>query len=315
MFNAVRMRRIRYYPPNVRVYHATSKCVDDQFLWRPTRRTTFLIASALAKTLEKYDIGLYAAVVMANHFHLVVRAEDKVLSAAMQFFKSRVARALNPLLDRQGAMSKERFKDQSVLDDASLMQLVHYVHANPVRAHCVARAQDWPGLSSYAAVTEGRDAIEVAYFDEDAWRAAGRPKRLALFTDTVRVPLEKLPQWEGLSADALRAAHGSLRSSMDAAEREMSLTRQKSRVRLRSIASLMNADPRIRPAGPRPNTPPPWAFGAADAVRALRDAYRNMIAFYLKASARFRETGVLGEFPEGTFPPWVGTRLAPFRPH
>ena len=62
------MRRLRYYPPDVSTYHVTSKCVDDQFLWRPSRRTTFLIARVLAKTLEKYDIGLYAAVVMANHF-------------------------------------------------------------------------------------------------------------------------------------------------------------------------------------------------------------------------------------------------------
>ena len=303
------MRRIRYYPPSVCVYHATSKCVDDQFVWRPTMRTTFLIAGVLAKTLEKYDIGLYAAVVMANHFHLVVRAEDKVLSAAMQFFKSRVARALNPMLGRQGAMSKERFKDQSVLDDASLMQLVHYVHANPVRAHCVERAHEWPGFSSYTAVVEGRDAIEVAYFDEDAWREAGRPKRLAAFTETVRVPLATMPQLEGLSVPASQAAHRSLRSNMDATEREMNLARQKSRTRVRSIASLMNDDPRTRPRASRPRTQPPWAFGTLNAVWALRDAYRNMVIFYLKASARFRETGVLGEFPEGTFPPWVRAQI------
>ena len=52
-----------------------------------SRRTTFLIASVLAATLEKYDIGLYAVVVMANHFHLVVRAEENELWAAMQFFE------------------------------------------------------------------------------------------------------------------------------------------------------------------------------------------------------------------------------------
>jgi REP element-mobilizing transposase RayT len=83
------MRRLRYYPPDVSTYHVTSKCVDDQFLWRPSKRTTFVIASVLAATLEKYDIGLYAAVVMANHFHLVVRAESTELSAAMQYFPAR----------------------------------------------------------------------------------------------------------------------------------------------------------------------------------------------------------------------------------
>ena len=304
------MRRLRYYPPDVSTYHVTSKCVDDQYLWRPSRRTTFLIASILAATLEKYDIGLYAAVVMANHFHLVVRAESTVLSAAMQFFKSQVALALNPTLHRQGAMSKERFKHEAVLDDASFMQLVHYVHANPVRAHCVERTQEWPGLSSYTAVVEVLDAMEVAYFDEDAWREAGKPKSIAEFTETVRVPLETMPQWEGLSALELRAARRALRSSMDATEREMELVRQKSRTRVRSVASLINADPRTRPRGARPRTQQPWAFGAREAVWAMRDAYRNMVAFYVEASARFRETGVLGEFPEGTFPPWAGVVVA-----
>ena len=300
------MRPLRYYPPGVRVYHATSKCVDDQFLWRPTKRTTFLIASALAKTLAKYDIGLYAAVVMANHFHLVVRAEEKKLSAAMQFFKSRVALALNPFLDRQGAMSKKRFEHEPVLDDASFVQLVHYVHANPVRAHCVERAEEWPGLSSYAPVVAGSDAIEVSYFDEDAWGKAGKPKRLSEFTKTVRVPLETAPQQSGLSVIEQRAAREATRARMGATEREMGRVRQKSRIRLRSIASLMNGDPRTRPNVPPPRAPKPWAFGAADVVQALRDAYRNMVAFYIEASARFRATGVLGEFPKGTFPPWVG---------
>lgn len=223
------MRPLRYYPPDVGVYHVTSKCVDDQFLWRPTPRTTFLIASALAKTLAKYDVGLYAVVVMANHFHLVVRAEDRELSAAMQYFKSRVALALNPFLDRQGAMSKERFNHQPVLDDASFTQLVHYVHANPVRAHCVERAGEWPGLSSYASVVSGRDAIEVSHFDEDAWREAGRPKRLSAFTKTVRVPLETTPQQSGLSVLEQRAARDATRARMDATEREMERVRQKSR--------------------------------------------------------------------------------------
>ena len=304
------MRRLRYYPPDVSVYHVTSKCVDDQFLWRPAKHTTFLFARVLAATVEKYDIGLYAFVVMANHFHLVVRAEENELSAAMQFLKSRIALALNPVLRRQGAMSKERFKDQPVLDDASFMQLVHYVHANPVRAHCVEKAHEWPGLSSYSAVVAGRDAIEVAYFDEDAWREAGKPKSIAEFTETVRVPLETMPQWEGLSALELRAARRALRSSMDATEREMDLVRQKSRIRVRSVASLMNADPRTRPRGVRPRTQQPWAFGAPDLVWALRDAYRDMVAFYVEASARFREAGVLGEFPAGTFPPWAGVLTA-----
>ena len=95
----------------------------------------------------------------------------------------------------------------------------------------------------------------------------------------MRVPLETMPQWEGLSALELRAARRALRSSMDATEREMELVRQKSRTRVRSVASLINADPRTRPREARQRTQQPWAFGAREAVWALRDAYRNMVVF------------------------------------
>lgn len=300
------MRPIRYYPPGVSVYHVSSKCVDDQFLWRPTKQTTFLIARVLAATIDKYGIGLFAVVVMANHFHFVVRAEANQLSAAMQFFKSQMALKLNPLLKRRGAMSRERFSHQPVLDDESYAQLVHYVHANPVRAHCVERADRWPGLSSYSAVVGGRDSIEVTYFDEDAWTEVGKPKRLADFTEVVRVPLERAPNSQGLSSLGLEASCRALRSKMEATEREMALVRRTSRARIPSPASLMKLDPRSRPKEQNEAKPRPWAFGAAHAVWALRNAYRAMLEAYREASARFRDTGVLGAFPAGTFPPWIG---------
>lgn len=300
------MRSIRYYPPGVRVYHVTSKCVDDQFLWRPTEQTTFIIARALAATIDKYRIGLFAVVVMANHFHFVVRAEENQLSAAMQFFKSQMALKLNPLLKRRGAMSRERFSHQPVLDDESYTQLVHYVHANPVRAHCVERADQWPGLSSYSAVVGGRDSFEVAYFDEDAWAEAGKPRRLADFTEFVTVPLERAHQSQGLSSLGFEATCRALRSKMEATEREMAIVRQTSRARVPSRASLMKLDPRSRPKEQSEAKPRPWAFGVADAVCAVRNAYRAMLEAYREASAKFRDTGVLGAFPAGTFPPWIG---------
>ena len=300
------MRPIRYYPPGVSVFHVTSKCVDDQFLWRPTKQTTFLIARALAATIDKYGIGLFAVVVMANHFHLVVRAEKNELSAAMQFFKSQMALKLNPLLKRRGAMSRERFSHQPVLDSESYTQLVHYVHANPVRAHCVERAEQWPGLSSYSAVVGGRECIEVAYFDEDAWAEAGKPKRLADFTEVVSVPLERVHHSQGLSPRGLEATSRTLRSKMEATEHEMARVRQRSRTRIPSIATLMKLDPRSRPKELPAAKPRPWAFGVADAVWALRNAYRATVEAYREASSRFRDTGILCAFPAGTFPPWVG---------
>lgn len=304
------MRRRRHYPPGVSTYHVTSKCVDDQFLWRPSQRTTFVFASTLAATVEKYKIGIYAVVVMANHFHLVVRANSKELSAAMQFFKSRLALTLNADLQREGAMSKGRFNHQPVLDDASFFQLMHYVHANPVRSHSVEHARDWPGLSSYSAVAEGCGRVSASWFDDAAWKLAGKPKRVAEFTQSASVPIEDPPRWAGLSRGELRAARSGMVSTMVATEQAAAAERRASRRRLQSITKLAKLDPRSRPRESQPKSPQPWAFGAPAAVRAIRDAYKHMLSLYQVASLAFRQTGILGEFPAGTFPPWVAALAA-----
>ena len=304
------MRRKRHYPPGVSVYHITSKCVDDQFLWRPSQRTTFVFVSTLAATIEKYKIGVYAVVVMANHFHLLVRANRKELSAAMQFFKSRLALTLNSDLQREGAMSKGRFNHAPILDDASFLQLMHYVHANPVRAHSVERAQEWPGLSSYSAITEGRGKVAATWFDEAAWKLAGRPKCIAKFTHTATAPIEIPPQWNELPPGELRAGRRALISTMQATERAAAVERRTSQRRVPTAARLAKLDPRSRPSEPRPKSPQPWAFGTPEAVRALREGYKLMLSFYQVASLAFRKFGILGEFPAGTFPPWIGKLAA-----
>ena len=43
----------------------------------------FFIASVFVVTLEKYDIGLYAVVVMVNYFYFVVCVELIEFSVAM----------------------------------------------------------------------------------------------------------------------------------------------------------------------------------------------------------------------------------------
>ncbi len=77
--------------------------------------------------------------------------------------------------------------------------------------------------------------------------------------------------------------------------------------RLPKPSSYTTQDPNGVPPGKKrkAKTPQPWAHGSDEQVREFRDAYSLVMEAYELASARYRETGILGPFPEGTFPPRV----------
>ena len=128
------MSNPRYHPRSVRLWKLSSKCVDDQFLLAPTEEVYTLVMLFLAKMQELYDVELVAFVFMGNHFHIIVRLNEDRLPDIMRDFKGGLAKALNELHGRRGALWMERYDDDAVLDDDAAGTAVDYFHANPVRA-------------------------------------------------------------------------------------------------------------------------------------------------------------------------------------
>lgn len=299
------MARVRLFHPDHNLVHVSFKCVDDQFLLVPSQRSRFLVASVLRKTMEKYTFELFAICAMGNHVHMVLRYQGSDLAKIMQFFKSRLAMEFNALLKRSGAFWKSRYRAQPILDDPSFLAVMHYVHANPVRAHLVEHAKDWPGLSSYSAVADGTATVEAACLNEDAWMKAGRPKALHQFIRRVILPLAQPPQWRELDASEVRAAREAFVARMRDTETEARRVRLATRMHVPTLAGLSKWNPRARPATQEVAKPQPWAFGTAELVTAFRSAYRITMEAYKAASARFRASGILCPFPLGTFPPRI----------
>ena len=74
---------------------------------------------------------------LGNHYHLILRQGPVSLSRSLKTLQQGVTRARN-LRDRTfGPLWQGRFKAKEVSDDRYLMQLVAYVHLNPVKAGLV----------------------------------------------------------------------------------------------------------------------------------------------------------------------------------
>ncbi len=94
--------------------------------------------------VEKFRCRIHAFCLMRNHLHLVVQVDDIPLSRIMQNVSLRFTKWINLTQARTGHLFQGRYKAILVDADAYLLELVRYVHLNPVRGKASAAPEDYP---------------------------------------------------------------------------------------------------------------------------------------------------------------------------
>lgn len=118
------------------------------------RQTLFLddadredFLALLAECRARWGVATHAAVLMSNHFHLLVEDGDRQLSRAMRHLHGVFTQRFNRRHGRDGPLMRGRFRSRLVGTERYLTEVVRYIHANPVEAGLVTRAADWPWSS------------------------------------------------------------------------------------------------------------------------------------------------------------------------
>jgi REP element-mobilizing transposase RayT len=136
-----------YYPGGT--FHIVSRCLNRDFLIEGRGdREKYL--QLLGATLARCDATLLAWCLMSNHIHLVVRAGEDPLEKLVKPLHTGYAGWKNKQVARLGPVFAGRFKSPLVDEEAYLLELVRYVHNNPVRAGLVASAEQSPWSSHRA---------------------------------------------------------------------------------------------------------------------------------------------------------------------
>ncbi|MDH3230943.1 MAG: transposase [Alphaproteobacteria bacterium] len=97
----------------------------------------------LADGAERFGLRCHGYCLMPNHAHLVLQAGAAPLSRAMQNLAFRYTRHINAREQRIGHLFQGRYKAILVDADSYLLELVRYVHLNPVRAGLCDRPEAW----------------------------------------------------------------------------------------------------------------------------------------------------------------------------
>jgi REP element-mobilizing transposase RayT len=118
-------------------------------------RTTYL--AKLAAYKHRHSFALYAYVLMTNHVHLLIETRDVGLGKIVQGIHQSYTQYYNRRYQTVGHVFQGRYKAFVCAREAYLLELVRYIHLNPVRAKVVADPADyrWSSHRSYLGMEAG----------------------------------------------------------------------------------------------------------------------------------------------------------------
>jgi REP element-mobilizing transposase RayT len=131
-------------------YHIMSRGNERQDIFRcDDDRKMFL--DLIGDFSERFEIDVFAYVLMDNHFHLLLRTREANLPKAMQWLGTTYTRKFNNRHDRSGHLFQGRYKSILVENDQYMLHLSCYIHRNPLRAGIISRLADyrWSSYPSY----------------------------------------------------------------------------------------------------------------------------------------------------------------------
>ena len=83
------------------------------------------------------EMSIVAYCLMDNHIHLIIKGKLDNISTALKRVNVKYAMNFNAKNDRSGHVFQGRYRSEIIADDKYLLQVVRYVHNNPVSAKMV----------------------------------------------------------------------------------------------------------------------------------------------------------------------------------
>lgn len=147
-------RKLRYILPELPV-HVVQRGINRQACFTEVKDyATYM--RLLQQSLLRYDVQLYAFVLMTNHVHLLLQSSTvQGIPWLMQHLGSSYARYFNISQQRTGALFEGRYHASIIDSERYLLACYRYIELNPVRAGIVEKAEDYQ-WSSYQANALGK---------------------------------------------------------------------------------------------------------------------------------------------------------------
>ena len=131
------------------LFHITARGNDKQRIFRSDADFRRYI-KAISLCQEKLAFSLYAFVLMPNHVHLLIQVGKHSIDLIMQRIQTSYTMYFNKKHQHTGHVFQGRYHWFLVDEERYLLELIRYIHLNPVRAGLGTDPKEYP-WSSHAA--------------------------------------------------------------------------------------------------------------------------------------------------------------------
>jgi len=128
-------RKARLDMPNL-LQHVIVRGIEKRAIFLDKKDYAFF-CQYLATVLEETRTECFAWALIPNHFHLLVQPMETQLSLFMRRLLTRYAVNFNLRHQRSGHLFQNRYKSIVCEEETYLLELVRYIHLNPLRAGLV----------------------------------------------------------------------------------------------------------------------------------------------------------------------------------
>ena len=147
-------RPLRIQYPNA-WYHVMNRGRRGEAVFRSKDDNQCFI-DILHEAVELFSFRISAYCLMTNHYHMLVQTPDANLSRAMRHINGVYTQRFNAQHGYDGQLFRGRYKAILVAEDRYLLQLVRYIHKNPVRAGIVRNAEQYAWSSHRAYLSKAK---------------------------------------------------------------------------------------------------------------------------------------------------------------
>jgi putative transposase len=157
--------------------HELTFCCFRRYAFLKAERTCQWLAEAIDEARKELEFSLWAYVFMPEHVHLLVypkrqqydvriflqQIKEPVGRKAVKYLRVHAPHWLPRITVKRGKRLERRFWqagggfDRNVVELETLLAMIEYIHANPVRRGLVSQAEEWKWSS--AGWVEGKNLL------------------------------------------------------------------------------------------------------------------------------------------------------------
>lgn len=147
----------RKYFINKSVILVTAR-TEDGLPFVPNYLMELIIWGILAQAQTLYPVRICSFVFMANHFHLLLVVDDpENIPKFVGYLKAELAHAVNRLCGRRRkTIWCEGYDSPTILTAEDAERYLRYIYLNPAKANLVESIEQYPGVSSWKMLVQGK---------------------------------------------------------------------------------------------------------------------------------------------------------------